>query len=102
MAVFCKLFKFTNKCEYLKKTVISSANSGLRNFCTVVEQPRSESSKGILKFSLLGAGLGTLVGVGYSIKQINKARQNLTLEGTQVERKVLPEKPPIPASRNVS
>lgn len=101
MAVFCKLLKFTNKCGYVKKTVISNANSSLRNYCTVVQEPRSKGYKGILKFSLVGAGLGTLVGAVYSFNEISKARQNLALEGTQIEKKVLPEKPPIPASRRV-
>ena len=83
----------------MKRTVILNANSGLRNFCTVVERPRS---KGILKYTLIGAGLGTLCGAGYSINQIGKARERLSLEGTQVDKKVLPEKPPIPVSRRVS
>ena len=102
MAVFCKLLKFTNRCEYAKKIVISSTNLSLRNFCTIVQEPRSKGTKSILKFSLIGAGLGILVGAGYSFNQISKARQNLALEGTQVEKKLLDEKPPISVSRRVS
>lgn len=102
MAVICKLLKFTNRCESLKKSVLFNGNSNLRRYCTFVQEPRSKRFKGIVKFSLVGAALGTAVGVIYSTQKINKARDNLALEGTQVERKILLEKPPIPASRSVS
>lgn len=101
MAVICELLKFTNRCESLKKSVLFNGNSNLRRYCTFVQEPRSKRFKGIVKFSLVGAALGTAVGVIYSTQKINKARDNLALEGTQVERKILLEKPPIPASRSI-
>lgn len=102
MAVFFKLLKLTNRCEPLKKSIIFNANSNLRRYCTIVQEPRPKRFKGIVKFSLFGAALGTAVGFIYSTNEINKARDNLALEGTQVEKKILLEKPPIPVSRRVS
>lgn len=82
--------------------VFLRSSLGSRNFCTYVEQPKSKSSKNILKYSLIGAVFGVGIGATYAFKRINTARQRLALEGTELEHKLLKYKPDVKISRRVS
>ncbi|OXU21196.1 hypothetical protein TSAR_011474 [Trichomalopsis sarcophagae] len=102
MAVLCRFRGFARKTKYLQETLflndVTSSSSASRSLCTYVQQPKSRS---ILKFSLIGAGVGVIAGAGYAISKINDARKKLALEGTEVEVKVLKYKPDVKPSRKI-
>ena len=99
MAVLCKLSRYSRACGFVSKNPFVIDGSCNRAFRTVVEQPKKSS--GLLKISLIGAGIGALIGTGYSLQKVSRDRQNLALDGKEIEIKTLKHKPPVPASRTV-
>ncbi|KAJ8666892.1 hypothetical protein QAD02_008554 [Eretmocerus hayati] len=102
MAVLCRFRGFVKKSKYLGDSMclsdVISTISKSRSLSTVVEQPRPKS---ILKISLIGVGVGALLGTGYAFRKINRDRQNIALEGTEIEVKLLKYKPDVKPSRKV-
>lgn len=97
MAVLCKLLRFGKRSQLLNKQTYNGF--GYRYFCsTVVEQPKSRN---LVKMSLIGASVGVLIGAGYSLNKINQSRENISLEGTEKENRVLKEKPAVVPSRKI-
>ncbi|XP_058792265.1 prostaglandin E synthase 2 [Phymastichus coffea] len=102
MAVMCRFRGFMRRTKYIRESLninnVTSNSLVSRSLCTYVEQPKS---KGILRFSLIGAGLGAAVGVGYAFTKINDARQKLALEGSEIDVKLLKYKPDVKPSRRI-
>lgn len=102
MAVLCRFRGFVRKTKYIQESLninnVKPNTSIFRGLCTYVEQPKS---KGMLKFSLIGAGVGVAVGAGYAFNKINDARKKLALEGSEVEVQLLKHKPDVKPSRRV-
>lgn len=74
-------------------------NGNMRSFSTMVQQP--PMTRSLVKISLIGAATGVAIGAGYAYYKIDKARENIALEGTQAETVLLKYKPPITPSRKV-
>lgn len=99
MAVLCKLSRYSKSCRSLKLNSLVLENSRNREFRTVVQEPKS---RGLLKLSLISGGVGALVGVGYALQKIRRDRENLALDGKEIEIGILKHKPPVQPSRRVS
>lgn len=91
MSVLRKLQRLASK--------VDSVSYCSRLMCTIVQQPKP---KNILKYSLYGAGIGTLGGAIYSYYKIELDRKHLALEGVETERVLITEKPDVTPSRRVS
>lgn len=99
MAVLCKLSRFSGARRFINQNPLVAYKTCNRAFRTVVQQ--QPKPKGILKISLIGASVGALVGIGYSLQKISRDRKNLALDGKEIEINVLKSKPSVPASRTV-
>lgn len=95
MAAIRKFARFTDRTRFLNKYYFASQNG---SFCTMVQPQRTQ---GLMKLGLIGAVTGAAIGAGYAYYKIGKARNNIFLEGTQLETVLLEHKPPVTPSRKV-
>lgn len=98
MAAAHKFARFLQRTRIFNRNYYTSENERIRPFCTIVQQPKTLN---LTKFGIIGAAAGAIVGGAYAYYEIEKARKNINLEGTQQEIVLLKHKPPIAPSREV-
>ncbi|XP_043287360.1 prostaglandin E synthase 2 [Venturia canescens] len=98
MAVLCKLSRYFKNCRSIKLNPLVIENSRNRGFRTVVQEPKS---RGLLRLSLISGSVGAVLGIGYALEKIRRDRENLALDGKEVEIEILKHKPPIQPSRRI-
>lgn len=97
MAVLWKSTRFSR--NFLNKIILIRENKSIRSFRTIVQEPKP--TRGIIKTSIIGAVVGTTIGIGYAYWKIERDRKNLSLEGSEINVDILKYKPPIEPSRRV-
>ncbi|XP_008558692.1 prostaglandin E synthase 2 [Microplitis demolitor] len=97
MAVLWKSTRFSR--NFLNKIILIRENKSIRSFRTIVQEPKP--TRGIIKTSIIGAVVGTTIGIGYAYWKIERDRKNLSLEGSEINVDILKYKPPIEPSRRI-
>lgn len=94
-----KFARFVQRTMFLNKKYYTKDNGNLRFSSTMVQQP--PVTRNLVKVSLIGAAAGVAIGAGYAYYKINRARENIALEGTEKETVLLKYKPLVTPSRKV-